>query len=289
MYENQKWYKMVMKLREKIKMRRKLFIYTFMLMAGICTAYFFDQIPELLVLSVPVFLLLQKLNGRKLSGKLCIFFAAGMILLLIADYHFEQGSLADYASEGKEADFTGKIEEIQEKDEDAIQLVVNVQGQRILCRYYGALSDPWSLQGCWISFKTKIELPAENGNPRCFNYRLYLKSRKIGFITTLSSFDVEEEKGRHVLDKIEGDILKKREDFLQDTCVSEHATAFIRGIVFGDISQLSEDEYAAFRQNGTAHVLAVSGLHIGILYRVYRWIEERLHTKLCGLFLFCEL
>ena len=30
-----------------------------------------------------------------------------------------------------------------------------------------------------------------------------------------------------------------------------------------------------FRDNGTAHVLAVSGLHVGILYSIYRRFRKR--------------
>ncbi len=37
-------------------------------------------------------------------------------------------------------------------------------------------------------------------------------------------------------------------------------------ILFGEKDEMDEDVLEEFRQNGTAHVLAVSGLHIGIIY-----------------------
>ena len=41
------------------------------------------------------------------------------------------------------------------------------------------------------------------------------------------------------------------------------------GMLFGDTSGIDEEVYDDFRKNGTAHVLAVSGLHIGLLYSIY--------------------
>ena len=43
----------------------------------------------------------------------------------------------------------------------------------------------------------------------------------------------------------------------------------LRGILFGDIQEIEEDTYDTFRRNGTAHVLAVSGLHIGL-----SWLQD---------------
>ena len=49
----------------------------------------------------------------------------------------------------------------------------------------------------------------------------------------------------------------------------EHGTeaaGLFSGMLFGDRSGLSEETYESFRENGTAHVLSVSGLHVGVLY-----------------------
>ena len=46
-------------------------------------------------------------------------------------------------------------------------------------------------------------------------------------------------------------------------------------MLFGDTAYLDEDVYEEFRNNGTAHVLAVSGLHVGILYSLYKRISGK--------------
>jgi competence protein ComEC len=57
--------------------------------------------------------------------------------------------------------------------------------------------------------------------------------------------------------------------------VGTETANLIRAILFGDKSLLDENIYEEFQQNGTAHILAVSGLHIGIIYnfitKLWRW------------------
>ena len=50
-----------------------------------------------------------------------------------------------------------------------------------------------------------------------------------------------------------------------DTLVSPTSAALLRGLLTGDTTQLSESTYSDFRRSGMAHLLAVSGLHIGFL------------------------
>jgi len=49
----------------------------------------------------------------------------------------------------------------------------------------------------------------------------------------------------------------------------------ISGVLFGDTSLMEEDVSEEFRQNGTSHILAVSGLHVGILYGIYKKLAGR--------------
>ena len=53
----------------------------------------------------------------------------------------------------------------------------------------------------------------------------------------------------------------------------------IMGVLFGDTTFLDEDIYEDFRNNGTAHILAVSGLHVGILYSLYQKASGRRNSR----------
>ena len=68
--------------------------------------------------------------------------------------------------------------------------------------------------------------------------------------------------------RIVTDIIGSREEMMKEMNVFGDGAGLVRGVIFGDTKSLSEETYEAFRQNGTAHVLSVSGLHVGMLYSV---------------------
>ena len=93
---------------------------------------------------------------------------------------------------------------------------------------------------------------------------------------TVNQWSIEDE-NPGILWQMQRFVLEKREGFMAALDCEDQAAAIIRGILFGDTNQMDEELYEDFRQNGTAHVLAVSGLHVGMLYGVYRKIYQWLH------------
>ncbi len=128
-----------------------------------------------------------------------------------------------------------------------------------------------------ISFRAVLKDAAEAGNPHCFNYRKHLKSTGIGKIATIKSYSFEENR-KTPIDVYEKAIYRARNAFLQ--AVSEDTRGMISGVLFGDTSYIEEDVYEEFRGNGTAHILAVSGLHIGIMYGIYKKLAGRRRSAL---------
>ena len=59
---------------------------------------------------------------------------------------------------------------------------------------------------------------------------------------------------------------------------NEETGSFIRGVVFGDKTDISDEMKSDFNGNQTGHILAVSGLHIGFLYSLLRLITGRKRT-----------
>jgi len=253
-------------------------VYTLMFMMGICVAHYNLKTIMFFLLSPLILYLLGKTNQKELYRMMYGFFCIGFVLISFAGWQFDHGMLAKYSLDSKSHDISAKVLEISKTDEEEYDITVRTNGERLLCKYYGKIDNPWIMTGKTIHFTAKVDRPSENGNPRCFDYRLYLKSKKIGYITTFSSFKLLGDKPGFI-DRAKCCILQKRECFLSAVYTSEETNGFIRGIIFGDTSELSEEEYNDFRKNGTAHVLAVSGLHIGILYRVYRWMNQKLHSK----------
>ncbi len=178
----------------------------------------------------------------------------------------------------------GKVMRVEE-DEDKITLRIRLAScngkqvklsEDVLASFYGNENAEEFLRRS-ITFSSVLRDAAEAGNPHCFNYRKYLKSIGIGKITTLKTYSLED-RAPTPMDIYEKAIYRARNHFLQG--VSENARGMICGVLFGDTSYIEDEVYEEFRSNGTAHILAVSGLHIGIMYGIYKKLVGRRRSAL---------
>ncbi len=64
-----------------------------------------------------------------------------------------------------------------------------------------------------------------------------------------------------------------------DESVGGSAAAFLYSMLFGDKSRLDNEIIEDFRLSGTAHVFAVSGLHVGVLAATVIWLLKRLKLR----------
>ena len=158
--------------------------------------------------------------------------------------------------------------------------------ERILLKYYEKIG---AVPGDTITVRGNIELPDGKRNPGCFDYRLYLES--IGIRTVMTAETMECEKN----DSLQGKLHIFREKFIDDlTEVSgEAAAGLMRALLFGGKTELDETTLEEFQKNGTAHVLAVSGLHVGIIYgfisKLWRWKKKLLYFLMLAVFFSCYM
>ena len=119
--------------------------------------------------------------------------------------------------------------------------------------------------GTQLRITGKVELPSGRRNPNCFDYQLYLKTIGIERVMTAQTIHIKEESH-----SLQGWLFQKKEQYLYQLkgTAGESAAGLMRGILFGEKTEIEEDTLEEFQRNGTAHILAVSGLHIGILYGV---------------------
>lgn len=251
-------------------MRRKLFSYVLLVMAGILSAVLLQKVSLLLLL----FLIAWLLKSRSDSRFYVQAFIFGLLLLILFQFRYTHGVCHSIAERDKEVTVQGIVLDIETKNTGRYNIKIDVEGEKILASYYHNLDQPWKLIGKSISFHTKITLPDKSGNPRTFDYRQHLLSRGIAYTCVIDSFSINESQPL-LYYRIKGFIMEKREAYLAGLQVEDTIEGVLRGVLFGDKNQMDEDIYDAFRKNGTAHVLAVSGLHVGMLYRIYQWIYER--------------
>ena len=185
--------------------------------------------------------------------------------------------------------YTGIVRQIREKDENTYTMRIRLDtadGQKlkkpedVLMTCYRRLEEPWQLQHARVRFDCRFTLPASAGNPHCFDYADYLKSCGIRLIGTMHSFSLikteqDEPAGtgiavffRNICGRYHRMLARQKFRFAE--ILSPQSRGLLMGVLFGETGYLDEEVVQQFRENGTAHILAVSGLHIGILYDLYR-------------------
>lgn len=80
-------------------------------------------------------------------------------------------------------------------------------------------------------------------------------------------------------------ILRKAIAKQLDTCFSEETAAFVKALLLGDRSGIEYETRTAFKVSGISHIIAVSGMHVSILYSVIFLIagRKRLITVAIGI------
>jgi ComEC/Rec2-related protein len=96
------------------------------------------------------------------------------------------------------------------------------------------------------------------------NIRYSIKPRKIQFIANAPWY------------RFFAHALQWRDYCIQKLTQGSLYSDWIGALLFGDDRNLDDSETNVFQKTGTLHVLAVSGLHVGILFSVVEWLLQQL-------------
>ncbi|MDO4176853.1 MAG: ComEC/Rec2 family competence protein, partial [Bacillota bacterium] len=253
--------------------------------AAIITGYYAGT-PVLLTLAgggVLAFLLLRKQlsseqNARITALLVLVFYVMGSVCFCISDSRFEAQQEAFLGNNGTDenTEISGVISDCSLRrnsvDEEYLQLTVKCDEGRALVRFYELEGSEQKsfVPGRKIAVSGQPEAPKGRRNPGCFDYALYLKSQGITVTMTGEKYAMDENEKISV----KGRLFLLRENYISR--VARHAdndtAALFRAIMFGDKGEMDQDVLEVFQRNGTAHILAVSGLHIGIIYGFLVWL-----------------
>lgn len=125
-----------------------------------------------------------------------------------------------------------------------------------------------NLVGREIRIEGRAELPGQRRNPETFDYRSYLETKGIfgliqdGRVLGLSSSP----KGVFGTMLHHASGWKERIGQEMSRRIPEGRASMLMGMMFGETDNMEESVLDLFRKNGTAHILAVSGLHVAMVY-----------------------
>ena len=111
-----------------------------------------------------------------------------------------------------------------------------------------------------------IEIP-QRRNPEAFNYKEYLDKKNIYKVLYLKDKDVlSHDNGGFSISRFSTDLRDKLYQIILGPKEGSHEAGIIKALLFGKRDALSQETISAFSGSGSMHILAVSGLHVGIVY-----------------------
>ncbi len=138
--------------------------------------------------------------------------------------------------------------------------------------------------GAIICFNGKPELIRNDGNPFEFNYQKYLNNRGIGYRIFLKEKSVRLIKGMTLQNIFHKALIFRARlmDALERAGIKGNNVHLIGSISFGARDEVDKDVIQSFTNTGVIHVLAVSGMNVGLIFVILNLIFGFLKSGKAG-------
>lgn len=178
---------------------------------------------------------------------------------------------------GKDVELTGFVQEVERRDVEALIFVLRVReavgdqvgtagGALVRISVYQPPPELSLAYGTRLRLFGTPKLPQAERNPGGFNYAAYLETAGVGAVMSVRPKELE------ILPGQEGFFLYRAVHRLRvkaeaaiDRFLPTTEAGLARGILLGDRRNVAPETLTAYRALGIAHLLAVSGLHVGFV------------------------
>ena len=254
---------------------------------GIIVSYYFkvDMIISFALFFVTILLFVYSLYKDKNS----LYFIIPLFVILgmfLSSYKLNNSMLTKNIE--KPVDIEALVEKVLYQDENNSKYIVNVNNinmdgnnEQIDEKTIVKIIGQKDLEiGDIINFTGKFRIPMENTNPKLYNYRENLISKNIYTTITIKPFAIDdiELREKNLKYRIRIAFRNTVEDVF-DKYLDEDNSDLVKGIILGDSNYLDDEYLESYREIGLAHILAVSGLHIGIIAGAFIFFLSRIGVK----------
>ncbi len=129
-----------------------------------------------------------------------------------------------------------------------------------------------------VKIKGRLYIPPESTVPGTFDYKKYLSQKRISALVS-----VYDKNNIEITGKADVNIfiraslsIRHKIQYIIDKTIPYPQSALMTGIILGNREALPSGIEKMFADAGVMHILAVSGLHVGILVLIFYWFFRRL-------------
>ena len=212
---------------------------------------------------------------------------AGPLLALATGYfwaalvaHVQMGAWSSVAVEGRDIEVTGTVRGLPDVDPRRTRFEFRVldsahaplAGARLRLSWYGADATP-SPGSVW-RLTVRIRRPRGWRNPGGSDYEGRMFADRIvatGYVRAGEVVGSAPAFSLARVDMVRGDLAR----WIRSALDGYGSEGLIRALAIGDRSGLSEDRWRTLRVTGIAHLMAISGLHVGMAAGAAYWLALR--------------
>ncbi|CCZ89550.1 late competence protein ComEC (Membrane metal-binding protein and hydrolase of the metallo-beta-lactamase superfamily) [Coprobacillus sp. CAG:605] len=125
-------------------------------------------------------------------------------------------------------------------------------------------------EGIIITAHGTLNQPSNNTIPNTFNYKKYLKSKKIYYTFKADALEIVGDNSNFYYQFKHW--LSKRIESIDDT-------GYIKAFVLGSKSEIDEEVFKTYQNNGITHLFAISGMHISLFSSILLFLLKKIHLK----------
>ena len=187
---------------------------------------------------------------------------------------------------GETVEITGRVAGLPEQRDGRARIIFRSDSRarrngvpaRLLLSWYRPLE--WFRPGEQWRLTVTLEPIHGRVNPGLFDYQRYLVARGIGALGNIQSARRLDATG---LSGAPDRFRQRFADWLQAKTVNLDVAALHRALTVADRSAMSPELSERLRRTGTAHLLSISGLHVGMVAGIAGLLAGLLSTPLLGL------
>lgn len=250
---------------------------------GIVLVQQFTVLPELIWI---IGLLLIACGSLYLKYWRLMFFVIGLLWAIVFASYRMANSLAD-GLEGQTIAVTGKVINLPRFDERRVRfdfLVIEPQDrlpEKIRLSWFFPQKKIKAGQ-IW-RFTVKLKKPHGRVNPGGFDYEQWLFMQNVGatgYVKNKPSPQLVSQLSLWLsFDSIRQEIADRLNIILQQS----NNLGVIKALTIGERSQINQQQWEVFKKTGTVHLLAISGLHIGLIAGMVYFISIKVCYRLTSI------